>query len=381
MDRFIATKTTTLNVTVLSPAAMTLQTPVALVTGCNSGIGRQIAIALASKDMTVLATARSVDSLKELAEQYPNIRPLPLSLDSNDSISALSGMVMDLTDGRLDILVNNAGTHYAATALDMDVEEAVKLFQINVFAVMRLCKMFVPMLQKSPHGKIVQIGSVTRNVPVVWQSVYNASKAALSQYSKTLRLVSDLANGRHYRILTKYLISKELQLLGIRVIEVVTGFVRSSILRHGLVAPEDSLYLPIKTTIERFKYEGNANGMPAEQYAISVVNQVMQSQPPAEIWEGALVWYLRFIVNVCPLWLQVRWPSLILSILSPFADSTLRTGSITAGIICVCFGNETVNLGPGLQYQSHRRASSHKASVRLPWHHTSPLSEDKRRRT
>jgi 1-acylglycerone phosphate reductase len=196
-------QTTTLHTIVFEPVIMMLKSPVALVTGCNSGIGKQIAIALASKDVTVLATARNVDSLKELVEQYPNIQPLPLSLNSNDSISALGRMVMDLTGGRLDILVNNAGTHYAATALDMDVEEAVKLFQVNAFAVMRLCKMFVPMLQKSPHGKIVQIGSVTRNVPVVWQSVYNASKAALSQYSKTLRLVSDLANGRHHRRLTK----------------------------------------------------------------------------------------------------------------------------------------------------------------------------------
>jgi hypothetical protein len=158
---------------------------------------------------------------------------------------------------------------------------------------------------------------------------------------------------------------KELRPLGISVIEVVTGFVRSSILRHGLVAPEDSLYLPIKSTIERFKYEGNANGMPAEQYAVSVVNQVMQKQPPAEIWEGALVWYLRFIVNVCPLWLQVRIPSLVLSFLSPVADLTLRTGSITASIICVYFDNEIVNLGPDLQCRSHRRKFSHGSLRRL----------------
>lgn len=69
----------------------------------------------------------------------------------------------------------------------------MKVFSVNVFAVMRLCQYFVPLLRKAPHGRIVQIGSVVRVVPVVWQSAYNGSKAALSQYTKTLRLVSGTA--------------------------------------------------------------------------------------------------------------------------------------------------------------------------------------------
>lgn len=88
-------------------------------------------------------------------------------------------------------------------------------------------------------------------------------------------------------------------------IEVVTGFVRSNILHHGLYAPEDSIYLPIKSTIEHIKYKGNENGMPAELYANSIISKLMSGMHGAEIWEGHLAWYLRFLVTFCPLAIMV----------------------------------------------------------------------------
>lgn len=265
---------------------MTQQTTFALITGCRSGIGKQLAIAFATRGVTVLATARCVEHLEELTSQYKNIEAFPLELDDPKSIDKLKEYVAERTGGRLDFLVNNAGTHYAATAMDLEVEEAVKLFQVNIFSVMRLCQLFVPFLRHSSHGRIVQIGSVTRDVPVVWQCAYNASKAALSQYTKTLRL--------------------ELAPLNIEVIEIVTGFVRSNILHHGLFAPKDSFYLPIKETIEKIKYQGNKEGMATEAYARSVVGKLMSTTTRIEIWEGNMAWTIRFLVGFLPLWL-LNW--------------------------------------------------------------------------
>ncbi|KAL2866511.1 NAD(P)-binding protein [Aspergillus lucknowensis] len=219
----------------------------ALVTGCSSGIGKELSIAFAARGVTVLATARRVESLHPLTSKYANIEAFALELDDPESIEKLRDAVSKRTGGRLDYLVNNAGTHYASTALDIEIAEVEKLFQVNLFAVMRLCQVFIPILRRSSRARIVQIGSVTRSVPVVWQGAYNASKAALSQYSKTLCL--------------------EVKPLGIEVIEIVTGFVQSNILHHGLHAPDTSLYLPIKRTIEEIKYRGNANGMPTEALA------------------------------------------------------------------------------------------------------------------
>lgn len=169
---------------------MTGEAPFALITGCSSGIGKQLAIAFAERGVTVLATARRAESLEDLTSEYENIEALSLELSNLDSFDKLRDVVVKRTGGRLDFLVNNAGTHYAAMALDLDVAEVAELFTVNVFAVMRLCQLFVPLLREAPRGRIVQIGSVTRVVPVVWQAGYNASKAALSQYTKTLRLVS-----------------------------------------------------------------------------------------------------------------------------------------------------------------------------------------------
>ncbi|KAL3302776.1 1-acyl dihydroxyacetone phosphate reductase, partial [Colletotrichum asianum] len=94
----------------------------------------------------------------------------------------------------------------------------------------------------------------------------------------------------------------EVQPFGVEVVEVVTGFVRSNLLHHGLDAPKDSPYLAIKKDIERIKFEGNQNGMPARAYAESVVEQLLRKRRRDEIWEGKLAWILNLIVIFSPLW-------------------------------------------------------------------------------
>lgn len=160
----------------------------ALITGCSSGIGHALALEFATKGYRVIATARNTEALAALAEKHPHIVPAFLDVQKPETIAAVKERILKLTHGRLDYLVNNAGAHYASTALDVDVEKIREVFDINVVAVMLMCREFADFLIAA-KGAIVQIGSVTRNVPVVWQGPYNASKAALSQYTKTLRLV------------------------------------------------------------------------------------------------------------------------------------------------------------------------------------------------
>ena len=92
---------------------------------------------------------------------------------------------------------------------------------------------------------------------------------------------------------------------GVEVIEIVTGFVQSNILHHGLHAPETSPYLPIKSTVEDIKYHGNTNGMSAEAYAKSVVAKLIRPRVSPEIWEGALARSLRLLIMLLPLQLLV----------------------------------------------------------------------------
>ncbi|KFA74052.1 hypothetical protein S40288_05173 [Stachybotrys chartarum IBT 40288] len=265
---------------------MAPQTSFALITGCSSGIGKELAKEFASKGVTVLATARRVESLAELTSAYENIEAFPLELSDEHSRRALKDKVLKRTGGHLDYLVNNAGTHYAALAVDIEVSEVAHLFNVNVFAVMDLCQLFIPLLRESSRGKIVQIGSVTRNVPLIWQSPYNASKAALSQYSRTMRL--------------------ELMPLGIEVIEVVTGYVRSNILRDGYVVPEDSPYLLLLPFMEQIKTHGRDQAMEGRTYAKIVVAKVMSKSASTEIWEGGQAWALYYLTLLTPQPL-LRW--------------------------------------------------------------------------
>lgn len=285
---------------------------VAVITGCSSGIGENLALAFAARGVTVVATARRVESLAHLTKKHDNIIPLPLELGDLSTLETFRDAVAAKTGGRVDILVNNAGMHLAATAVDMDVAEAERLFVVNVFAVMRLCQLFFPLLRRSPRGRIVQLGSISRDVPTTWQCAYNASKAALSQYTKTLRL--------------------EVRPFGVEVIEVVTGYVRSNILHHGFPTPDDSLYLPLKADMERILTEGIQNGMPADEYAAAVVDRVLRPDTSAEIWDGKFAWTVELLVRFTPLWFVVSADRRRESALSgPHADAHVcRIGSSVA---------------------------------------------------
>jgi 1-acylglycerone phosphate reductase len=164
------------------------QLKTALITGCSSGIGQALALEFASRGYCVVATARNAADLLELEKLHPNIVAHELDVRSSESIRVLREEVRKLTGGGLDFLINNAGTHYGSTALDIDADQVRDVFEVNVVAVMLMCQAFAESLITA-RGVIVQIGSVTRAVPVVWQSPYNATKAALSQYTNTLRLV------------------------------------------------------------------------------------------------------------------------------------------------------------------------------------------------
>lgn len=161
-----------------------------LITGCTpGGIGHSLAIEFHSRGYRVFATARSPSKISSLAAL--GIETLALELHDPQTIISLQSQILSLTSGRgLDILVNNAGKNNIMPALDLDMNEVQKTFDVNVFGVMRMCQVFGPMVVQA-KGIIVMIGSLAAITPYVFGSSYNASKAAVHAYSDTLRVVSD----------------------------------------------------------------------------------------------------------------------------------------------------------------------------------------------
>ena len=170
-------------------------------------------------------------------------------------------------------------TDYTVPALDIDMPEVHSTFETNLFAVMRMCTAFSPLLIRT-RGTIVQIGSVAGIIPYVWGSVYNASKAALHLYSATLRV--------------------ELAPFGVQVITVITGGVKSNIARTHRTLREGSLMEPLADKYARRLKHSQEVGMPTEQYGQDVVRQVLNSRGylwnTKEIWAGSggrLVWWVK----------------------------------------------------------------------------------------
>lgn len=250
-----------------------------LITGCSSGIGHSLALEFQRNGFRVFATARKTSSITDLESR--GIEPLSLEATSEDSIQALASEISHRTGGHLDYLVNNAGRNYTVPATDIELSEVRETFETNLFAVMRICQIFTPMLIAA-KGTVVQIGSLAGIMPYVFGSVYNSSKAALHSYSDTLRV--------------------ELAPFDVRVVTVVTGGVKSNIARTQRSLPQDSIYLPIADMYEERLTHSQANGVPNEDYARRVVSQVLRKPGKERIWEGGKSWLVWFVSTFLPSW-------------------------------------------------------------------------------
>lgn len=185
-------------------------------------------------------------------------------------------------DGRLDILVNNAAVTYSSAGIEMDVEKCRDVFETNVFGVMEMNKAFGSMLVQS-RGTICTTGSIAALVPVPFGGIYNTSKAALAMYNDCLRM--------------------ELEPLGVRVVNFVTGQVQSNIVAnsaHRYEMSADSYYKPIEDDIDAIRKSSQGNKSPSRGiYAASVVSQTLRENPPPRIYKGGLstiVWLLSSIL-------------------------------------------------------------------------------------
>jgi NAD(P)-dependent dehydrogenase (short-subunit alcohol dehydrogenase family) len=166
---------------------------VALVTGANRGIGREIVRRLAEQGITTVLAARDAAKAEAAAAQFTKqgLSVVGRQLDVTDpaSIDRLAKSVAD-DFGKLDILVNNAGVYLDGdrNSLTTDIDAVRRTFETNVFGAWRVAQAFAPLLRKSGHGRIVnlssqmgQLASMTDGTPG-----YRASKAALNAVTRML---------------------------------------------------------------------------------------------------------------------------------------------------------------------------------------------------
>lgn len=160
---------------------MTTRSPVVLVTGVSSGIGRAIASAFAEKGFEVFGTSRNPQTTEPVA----GVELVQLDVTDDNSVSAAVSSVVQRA-GRIDVLVNNAGAGVFGAAEETSISQAQQLFETNFFGLVRLTREVLPYLRAQRSGRIINIGSVLGFLPSPYGSFYAASKHAVEGYSESL---------------------------------------------------------------------------------------------------------------------------------------------------------------------------------------------------
>ncbi|MCH9767355.1 MAG: SDR family oxidoreductase [Actinomycetia bacterium] len=161
-----------------------------LITGASSGIGVEIARALAKRGQNLVLLARRVDRLESLASELTDefgVRVEVLGCDVSDP-SARAEVPDRVAEFGLtvELLVNNAGYGTAGKFVELDPEREVGMVRVNVEAVTALCGTFVPPMVDRGRGAVLNVASTIAFQPIPGQAGYAATKAYVLSFTQAL---------------------------------------------------------------------------------------------------------------------------------------------------------------------------------------------------
>jgi len=161
-------------------------TQTVLITGASSGFGRAFALEALRLGHNVVATARSVERVADLATIAPDrVLPLALDVDRPESFAA----AIDAVTGRfggIDVLINNAGYGLVGALEETSAEEWQALFRTNLFGAVEMTRAVLPVMRAQGRGGIVNISSMGGQMSWAGFSTYSAAKFALEGLSEAL---------------------------------------------------------------------------------------------------------------------------------------------------------------------------------------------------
>ncbi len=196
---------------------------VALVTGASSGLGRELARELAARryDLVLVSRRRGVleDLARELRARY-GVNAWAVDYD----LSNVGGIGEFIKEVRglgvvVRVLVNNAGMGIYGPLSELDEGDIVRVVNLNYVAPILLIKGFLNDLARE-RGCVVNIISLAAHIPIPWLGIYTSTKAALANLTDSLRI--------------------ELKPLGIRVIGVYPGYMRTNFFNNAIISPTAS---------------------------------------------------------------------------------------------------------------------------------------------
>jgi len=163
-----------------------IQDQVWLITGASTGFGRTLAEAVLARGGRVVATARDVGAVKDLAEREP-ARVLAVRLDVTDQASVRAAVDTAIAGfGQVDVLVNNAGHGLIGALEELSEDQIRAVMATNVFGAMAVTRAVLPHMRARRQGCLVQMSSVGGVVGNPGHAIYATSKFALEGMSEAL---------------------------------------------------------------------------------------------------------------------------------------------------------------------------------------------------
>lgn len=249
---------------------------VVLITGCSSGIGRDLARRLALAGYRVVATARNVETIADL----PAALKLPLDVTQPASIQkAVAGTLEQF--GRIDVLVNNAGYSVFGAAEEVSDAQLQGMFDVNVFGLMRLTRAVAPILRAQKAGRIINISSLVGKLVTPANGAYAASKFAVEALSDALRL--------------------ELEPFGIQVVLVEPGAIRTHFAgsaearAQGIFSNPSSPYQALYRKFQQVNADMSKD-IPGPEVVAAVIQRAIETARPKARYTAGIAFSARLVI-------------------------------------------------------------------------------------
>jgi short-subunit dehydrogenase len=198
---------------------MQIKDRVVLITGASEGIGAACASVFEKRGARLSLVARNSERLAAVGG--PDTLRTAGDITSGEIRQSAVARTIERF-GQIDILVNNAGMGLYAAAWNAPMEDARRLFELNLFAPLELTQLVVPYMRERKQGAIVNVSSIAGKVTLPWFTLYSVSKFSLGSLTDGLRM--------------------ELKPFGIHAMTVCPGYVKTEFQAHALgTRPPDAI--------------------------------------------------------------------------------------------------------------------------------------------
>jgi len=280
-----------------------------LITGSSRGLGRELARAVLDAGHRLVATARKVDDLRDLAARYEGaVRPV--ALDVTDAAAARAAVAVAASAfGRLDVVVNNAGYANVNSIEDMAEDDFRAQIETNFFGVVNVTRAALPMLRAQRDGHIVQVSSIGGRGASPGLGAYQSAKWAVGGFSEIL--------------------AKEVGPLGIRVTVVEPGGMRTDWAGSSMRIDEIRSDYQATVGARSSHLRENADAMRGDpaKVAQAILRIASENEPPVRLLLGSDAVFLAGANAVARAEEDAKWKALSLSTdvdgLGDFADTPI----------------------------------------------------------